>query len=54
MSSHQSRNKKFWAKDMGTRGVVIKDLTTKYHDVVKTLPDTNDNKIVEKLSELDK
>ena len=54
MASHQSSNKKFWAKDIGTRGVIIQDLTTKFHDVVATLPDTDNAGILAKLSEMDK
>lgn len=54
MASHQSLNKKFWAKDMGKRGVEFHDLGKWPREVVATFPKTEDKDILKKLDELEK
>lgn len=55
MSSLLSKKKKFWAKDLGSKGYEIYDLTQNYHTLVKPLPrETERVKVLELLEELDK
>lgn len=54
MASHLSPKKKFWAKDMGNKGIRIYDLTQQPNEIIEVLPKTEDKKILEKLEQLDK